>query len=116
MLTKIKSMAMQFWSVFAEWFLVIRAAIRARLVEDARAWHKFWSVRFSAAAAMVTAFLTLCPQWALDAWNSLPGEVKSLLPERYLTMIGVTLMVMSIIARVVRQSSVTKPTQAGGAQ
>lgn len=72
-------------------------AIRARLIAD---WHlafRFWSVRLNSLGLIL---LTGC-QFATDAWNSMPQDLRHALP--YAQGISIALFFSGLIARLVAQ-------------
>lgn len=99
---------------FLVWILIIFAMIIALLlirkytslefVAHAKLLFKAWSVWLGAISAAVTGYMMQFPNAALDAWNSLPPDLKSFIPPSLLGYISPTLMVMAVLAQYVRQN------------
>lgn len=98
---------------FLIWLLVVMAIVIALLlirkytsvefVSHARLLFKTWSVWLGALSAAVTGYMMQFPNAALDAWNSLPPDLKSVTPPTLLAYISPTLMVLAVLAQYVRQ-------------
>lgn len=80
--------------------------IKDRLVPEARAWWKLWSIRLNAAGLALLAWVQLDPVSVLAVWNMMPPAVTRLVPASALTVIGMALFALSMIARFVRQPRV----------
>lgn len=74
-----------------------------KLVDDVGDWWRWWSLRLAALGTAITSVLILWPDWALFLWNAMPPEVRALLPQRYVPLIGVIIFGMSMLARIVKQ-------------
>ena len=79
------------------------APIRARLIDDARLWWRFWSIRLAMLGALLTAFVQWFPDTLAAVWNAMPADMRALLPAPLLHSIPVVLFVAVGIARVVSQ-------------
>lgn len=98
---------------FLIWILVVVAIVIALLlvrkytsvefVAHAKLLFKAWSVWLASTGSMLSAWVQSFPQNALDAWNSLPPDIKSFLPQNYLGLIGAFMVAMGVIAQFVRQ-------------
>lgn len=77
--------------------------IRIRLIENWQVWWRLWSIRLGAIGAALMAYLTASPDAAITAWAMLPSEFKDVLPPDYLKYIGLSMFVLSLFARVVKQ-------------
>ncbi|WP_289365918.1 hypothetical protein [Pantoea stewartii] len=98
---------------FLIWLLIVVAIIIALLlirkyssvefVAHAKLLFKAWSVWLASVGSMLSAWVQSFPQNALDAWNSLPPDIKSFLPQNYLGLIGAFMVAMGVIAQFVRQ-------------
>ncbi|NWA62987.1 hypothetical protein HX773_18950 [Pantoea sp. B9002] len=84
--------------------LLIRKYTSLEFVAHAKLLFKAWSVWLGAISAAVTGYMMQFPNAALDAWNSLPPDVKSFIPPNLLGYISPTLMVMAVLAQYVRQN------------
>ena len=80
------------------------APIRARLVDDARLWWRFWSIRFAAIGAAIEAFLAWFPDQARDVWNWIPADMRALLPSWLTSSLPIALFIAVMISRVVAQN------------
>jgi hypothetical protein len=78
-------------------------ALRARLIDDARNWHRYWSVRLAAFGAAVEAFLKWFPDQAKDVWNWLPDNMRAALPGWLLSSFPVLLFLAVIVTRLIAQ-------------
>jgi hypothetical protein len=74
-----------------------------RLIDNWKDAGRLWSVRLSAAGALLLTLLLAFPDVALTAWNAMPDDMRVLLPEQTSRMISIALFVATIVARVVRQ-------------
>lgn len=73
------------------------------LIENARQFWRFWSVRFNALGIAILGWVQFDPVGALAVWNMMPASVRQVLPSNLLTIIGIALFALSILARVVAQ-------------
>ncbi|PLR20402.1 hypothetical protein PZBJ_20335 [Pantoea endophytica] len=99
---------------FLVWILIIFAMIIALLlirkytslefVAHAKLLFKAWSVWLASLGSMLSAWVQSFPTAALDAWSSLPPDVKDMLPHNYLGMIGAFMVAMGVIAQFIRQN------------
>lgn len=78
--------------------------LKLELIEDWRNFWRFWSVRLGVIGSALTGYLVAFPDQALQAWAMLPADLKAYLPERYMPLVDVKIFVLSMIARVVKQS------------
>lgn len=98
---------------FLIWLLIVVALVIAMLlvrkytslefVSHARLLFKAWSIWLGAISAGITGYMMQFPNAALDAWNSLPPDLKSFIPPTLLGYISPTLMVLAVLAQYVRQ-------------
>jgi len=79
------------------------APIRARLIDDARLWWRFWSMRLAAFGAIVAALAQWFPDAFSAAWNSIPPDMRAYLPAPLLHSAPVILFVAIMAARIVAQ-------------
>lgn len=111
---------------FAIWLLIIAIAVIAVLlirkytslefVSHAKLLFKAWSVWLASLGSMLSAWVQSFPQSSIDAWNVLPPDVKALLPQNYLGLIGAFMVAMGVIAQFVRQKKLNKQKQQMDAQ
>ena len=78
--------------------------IKLELIEDWRNFWRFWSVRLGIVGSAITGVLIAFPDVALSAWAMMPADLKSAIPERYMPLIGVVILVASLIARAIKQT------------
>lgn len=106
---------------FAIWILIILAAVIAVLlirkytslefVAHAKLLFKAYSVWLASVGSALSAWVQSFPQNALDAWNVLPPDIKSFLPQNYLGMIGAFMVAMGVIAQFIRQKKLLASKQ-----
>jgi len=77
-----------------------RDALRARLIDDAGRWHKFWTIRIAAAGALIEGFVQWFPATATEIWNALPADMRGLLPPEITRSLPIILLVSIGVARV----------------
>ena len=82
--------------------------LKLHLIEDWRNFWRFWSVRLGIVGSAVTAVLIAFPDVALSAWAMMPADLKAVIPERYMPLIGVGIFVASLIARAIKQSKLER--------
>jgi hypothetical protein len=80
---------------------------RKLLVDDARNWWRWWSMRLNALGLAILAWVQIDPVSVLYVWAMMPEEVKAILPPRFLVFVGLGLFALSMIARVVKQNDKT---------
>jgi len=83
------------------------APVRARLIDDARLWWRFWSMRLAALGAIVSALAQWFPDALSAAWNTMPYDMRAYLPAPLLHSIPVILFVAVMVARIVAQKKAT---------
>ena len=66
---------------------------------------KFWSVRLSVIGSTLTAAALAFPTQVVEVWTLLPNDVKQMIPAEYAPMIGVTVSLMSLVARALKQGN-----------
>lgn len=96
--------------------LLIRKYTSLEFVAHAKLLFKAWSVWLASIGSMLSAWVQSFPQNALDAWNVLPPDIKSFLPQNYLGMIGAFMVAMGVIAQFVRQKKLNEQKQQMGEQ
>ena len=78
--------------------------IKLELIEDWRNFWRFWSVRLGIVGSAITGVLIAFPDVALSAWAMMPADLKAVIPERYMPLIGVVIFVASLVARAIKQT------------
>lgn len=84
--------------------LLIRKYTSLEFVSHAKLLFKAWSVWLASLGSMLSAWVQSFPSAALDAWTSLPPDIKDMLPHNYLGLIGAFLVAMGVISQFVRQN------------
>lgn len=74
-----------------------------RLIEGARIWWRLWSIRLNAIGLAILGYVQFDPTGALAVWNMLPYEVRRIAPPNILTIVGMALFGLSMLARLVHQ-------------
>lgn len=77
-------------------------------VAHARLLFKAWSVWLAGIGSVMSAYLQSFPSVMVDAWNSLPSDVKSYIPQNYLGLIAAFMVAMGVVAQFVRQKKITE--------
>lgn len=85
--------------------LIMQRFTTLEFVKHARLLFKTWSVWLASLGSMLSAWVQSFPSSALDAWSTLPEDVKSFLPHNYLGLIGAFMVAMGVIAQFVRQKN-----------
>lgn len=67
--------------------------------------HKLWSVRISAAATALWAYLLASPETMLAVLNQIPADMRAWLP----SFVPIALFALVTFARVVRQDKINGP-------
>ena len=80
-----------------------------KLVEDARNWSSWWSVRLSIVGGFVLTLLEVFPDVLSAILVSLPSEVRAALDPEHLKFIGICCVFASPVARVIRQNKLDVP-------
>ncbi|WP_312212347.1 hypothetical protein [Pseudescherichia sp.] len=83
--------------------LLLQRFTKMEFVSHARILFKAWSVWLSTAGATLMVFLMSAPDTLLSAWNSLPDEIKSLIPPQWLSYIGPGLVMLGVASQFIRQ-------------
>lgn len=96
--------------------ILIRKYSSVEFVSHARLLFKAWSVWLASLGSILSAWAQSFPSAAVDAWSALPEDVKSLLPQNYLGLIGAFMVAMGVIAQFVRQKKLNEQKQQMDAQ
>lgn len=84
-----------------------------KLVNNARDWSKWWSVRLSVIGGALLTLAEGFPHALATTVNALPTEITETIPDGLLKVIGIVCILASPLARVVKQSRLDD--QGGGA-
>lgn len=79
-----------------------------KFIQDARNWWRLWSIRLNAIGLSILAYVQIDPVGALSVWNMMPGEVRHVLPANIVTLIGLALFGLSMVARLVVQPNLDR--------
>lgn len=82
-----------------------------QFIENARHWWRLWSIRLNAIGLSLLAWVQIDPVSALAVWNMMPHDVRAVLPQNIVTIVGLAFFALSMIARLVVQPKLVK---AGG--
>lgn len=74
-----------------------------QIINDWRKAWRFWSIRIGILGTCVASIFLAAPDAALYAWALLPDDIKSHLPPAFIKFSGVGILILSFIARLVRQ-------------
>lgn len=97
--------------------LLLQRFTTLQFVSHARLLFRTWSVWLASLGSMLSAWAQSFPSAAVDAWNVLPEDVKSILPHNYLGLVGAFMVAMGVIAQFVRQKNLLNAKeQAEGAK
>ncbi len=77
--------------------------VREHLVDEARLWWRWWSMRFNAIGLAIIAWVQFDPVSVLMVWNMMPPALTRVVPASALMWIGLALFALSMIARLVKQ-------------
>lgn len=83
--------------------------IRLRLIEQWRSFWRMWSLRFTALGTALLGWITVSPDVITSAWNSLPDEIKAYIPQEYLMYVTLTLFVLGMVSRLIKQEKLPTP-------
>ena len=75
-----------------------------KLVDDARDWSKWWSVRLSIIGGALLTLAEGFPHALATIYSTLPTSITGTLPDGLIKVIGIICVVASPIARVIKQS------------
>lgn len=76
-----------------------------KLIPDWRQSWRLWSVRVQAAGATLMTFAAAWPSGAKDIWESIPADIRAMLPQRTALVIAAVLFIGGLAARHVQQGS-----------
>ncbi|MBE5251131.1 MAG: hypothetical protein QRY16_14105 [Enterobacterales bacterium endosymbiont of Blomia tropicalis] len=91
--------------------LILQRFTTLQFVSHARLLFRTWSVWLASLGSILSAWVQSFPSSALEAWNTLPEDVKSILPHNYLGLVGAFMVAMGVIAQFVRQKNLLNVKQ-----
>lgn len=84
---------------------------KIEFVSHARLLFKTWSVWLATGGSAIGAWVQTFPDSAMNAWNGLPVDVKSFIPQHYLGLIASFMVAMAVIAQFIRQKGLKAQTE-----
>lgn len=84
--------------------------MKLEFIDEIKLWKKFWSIRLGAAGTVITSYLVLLPDSAINIWSAMPAAFQNVVPAQYMPMIGVAVFVLGMIARLLKQHKVEAAT------
>lgn len=100
-----------YWSLLAFmfilffWILVIR---KHKLTSFAGQWWKMYSSWSSIIGTTLISLSTIDPQSMFNIWNSIPPDIKSFIPPKFVQLIGISLVMISFVSGFIRQKKLTE--------
>lgn len=76
-----------------------------KLIPNWRDGWKFWSVRVQAIGILILLMLEQIPDVVYSAWEALPTELQSLIPDSSLKIVAYAALIGGIVARLLYQES-----------
>ena len=64
---------------------------------------RLWSIRLNAIGLAILGWVQIDPVSALGVWNMMPAEVRAVLPQNIVSLIGGSFFALSMLARLVVQ-------------
>jgi hypothetical protein len=74
-------------------------AVRARLIDDASNWWRYWSVRLAAIGSVAVSAIIAYPDILIRTLNELPPEIRAAFPPAA----GIVLFALVTLARLYKQ-------------
>ena len=71
-----------------------------KLVDNAKSWYKMFSVQAQIAAGSI-----------LGSWSLVPEDLKQNIPSNVIIGVAITLLVLGVIGRLIKQESVNDPAK-----
>ena len=76
---------------------------KPELIDGWKKSTKLWSMRFSLVGTALMSLFVAWPDSALYLWAAMPEEVRSMIPDRFVSVIALFIFGMSSISRIVKQ-------------
>lgn len=76
-----------------------------KLIFNWKQFWKFWSVQLGILGSAIAGVFISFPDVALSTWEAMPDEIKLLIPQQYMPLIGVAVFVLSLLSRLVKQNN-----------
>ena len=74
-----------------------------KLIDDAKDWRKFWSVKLAFIGGALLTLAELGPGYLASAWAALPVEFQDAVPENIVKYMGLAFVFLSPVARAIKQ-------------
>ncbi|MCX8955817.1 DUF7940 domain-containing protein [Erwinia psidii] len=91
--------------------MLVRRYSALEFVRHANLLFKTWSVWLASLGSALGAWVGSFPDSAMRAWQLLPADVKAIIPQHYLGMIGAFMVAMAVIAQFIRQPALAEQRQ-----
>ena len=75
-----------------------------KLVDNAKDWSKWWSVRLSIIGGGLLTFLEMYPNAVGTVIQAIPAELRASIPSDIFRIVGIVCVIASPVARVIKQS------------
>jgi preprotein translocase subunit SecY len=75
-----------------------------KLVDNAKDWSKWWSVRLSIVGGALLTFLEIYPNAVGTVIQVIPVEIRASINTEILRIIGIVCVIASPVARVIKQA------------
>lgn len=79
--------------------------IRARLIDDARYWWRWWSARIMAVGLFLHTWITFDAGSLLWVWKMLPAPLARLMPVELVSAITVALFALAMTMQLTKQKA-----------
>lgn len=90
----------------------VKAWINDHLVEEAHEWWMLWSTRLNAIGLALLTWIQIDPVSVLGVWNMMPASMKAVVPSNIFQLVAITLFLLGMMARFVRQPKVEEKNEA----
>lgn len=81
---------------------------KIEIVAHAKLLFKTWSVWLASVGSVIGAWVQSFPDSATYAWNGLPDDMKSFIPQHFLGLGAAFMVAMAVIAQFIRQKKLLK--------
>lgn len=72
------------------------------LIDDARNWWRFWSVRINMICATLSGLMFFDLPAILNGWNMMPPAVRALIPGNVAEKMGLVLFILTMVSMLAR--------------
>lgn len=77
--------------------------IRLKLIDNAALVRKKWSFILNSIGTVIFGILLTVPDAVITIWNSLPDEVKQMVPPKYVYFVPLVIYVLGLVSQYVKQ-------------